>query len=435
MKTQSLLVGVVLICAASLAETRPVRYFSNAGDDAADGFTPATAWKSLEKLACDLPSGGEARLRRGDVFYGRVRLKSGLDAAHHTVLTSYGEGPDAEIHAYKIAKPDPAVWTPTGTNNLWRLDLADFSKFDGNHMTKDGNVGFLKVDGTIYGNKHFRDAAKLKKQWDFIDDRRSITVWSEKNPALLAKSIQFAPNMGTIPFVNHMTLSNIVVRGTGAHGSSGVGVDILISNCGFHEIGGSCLVGYGDGITRYGNGVECWAGSSDVRVERCSFSEIYDTAFTMQGDNPSRSWENTHVVDCVFSNCTQCTELWASKCKPGIGMKNCTFLRNRCVDTGRGWAWESRPDKANATPLLMYHMGTEICDYLVKDNIFINSRGYLIFKSGGLADLPATYRIEGNTIIGPIDQPVAYCVGKKKAAAEQARIEQIRAQNTFKAHE
>ena len=67
------------------------------------------------------------------------------------MLTAYGEGAKPEICAYKIAKPDPAVWTYTGTNNLWRIDLGDYSKFDGNHVTRSGNVGFLKVDGRIFG--------------------------------------------------------------------------------------------------------------------------------------------------------------------------------------------------------------------------------------------------------------------------------------------
>ena len=318
-------------------------------------------------------------------------------------------------------------------NTLQKPYLADDSKFDGNHATKDGNVGFLKVDGRIFGRKFFAKSGRpLTQQWDFMDDHRFLTVWSADNPARLAKDIRIAPNMGVIPFKRHVEVRDVVVRGTGGHGSNGVGFDMRFFDCGFFEIGGSHPRGHGSGTTRYGNGVECWAGASDVQVCRCAFADIYDVGFTMQGGNPSRSWENTHVTDCTFTNCTQCYELWASKCRPGIGMKGCTFLRNRCVDTARGWAFDVRPDKANATPLLMYSMETDVCDILVKDNVFVNSRGTLIFKSGGLADLPESYRVVDNTIIGPLDRPVAYCVGKGKAAAEAAREKTIRAANTFK---
>ena len=425
----------MLSVAAAFSVAADVRYFSNDGDDSADGLTPATAWRTLEKLGKDLPAGGEARLRRGDVFYGNVNLKSGPDAAHATVLSAYGEGAAPEICAYKIAKADPSVWTFTGTNNLWRIDLADDSKFDGNHATKDGNAGFLKVDGRIFGRKFFaKSGHPMSQQWDFMDDHHFLTVWSEDNPAHVAKDIRIAPNMGVIPFRNHIEVRNIVVRGTGAHGASGIGFDVRFIDCGFYEIGGSHMGG-SDGMTRYGNAIECWAGSSDVQVRGCVFADVYDVGFTMQGGNPPRSWENTHVTDCTFTNCTQCYEIWTRECSPGIGMKGCTFLRNRCVDTARGWAYDVRPDKANATPLLVYDIGTDVCDILVKDNVFVNSRGTLIFKSGGLSELPASFRVVDNTIIGPLDKSLAFCLGKDKFAAESAREKFIRAANVFREKE
>ena len=394
---------------------KSVRYFSNDGNDAADGLTPQTAWRTLEKLCKDLPAGAEARLRRGDVFYGKVELKPGLSSEQPTVLTSYGEGAKPEICAFKVAKPDPAVWTPAGTNNLWRIDLGDYSKFGGNHMTRNGNVGFLKVNGRIFGRKFFAKLKKpLERQWDFIDDGRNLTVWSRGNPALAAKDIRIAPCMGTLPFRNHIVVSNVVVRGTGAHGANGCGVDIRIFNCAFLE-----------------NGVECWGGCRDVQVRRCVFADVYDVGFTMQGRQAPFSWENIHATDCVFVRCSQCYELWLNNCLPGIGMKNCSFMRNRCIDTARGWAYDVRPDKANAAPLLMYTMATDTCDILVKDNIFINSRGYLIFKSGGLANLPESYRVVDNTVVGPTNQPLANCVGQGKAAAEAVRERTIRAANRF----
>jgi hypothetical protein len=80
-------------------------------------------------------------------------------------------------------------------------------------------------------------------------------------------------------------------------------------------------------------------------------------------------------------------------------------------------------------------MQTDVCDILVKDNVFVNSRGTLIFKSGGLAELPESYRVVDNTIIGPPDKAIGYCVGKGKAAAEAEREKVIRAANRFRAAE
>ena len=44
------------------------RYVSADGDDARDGMTERTAWRTLSRLDKGLPAGGEGRLRRGDVY-------------------------------------------------------------------------------------------------------------------------------------------------------------------------------------------------------------------------------------------------------------------------------------------------------------------------------------------------------------------------------
>jgi len=406
-----------------------VRYFASDGDDVRDGLTPQTAWRTLAKIP-SVPAGCEARLKCGDVFFGTAKLNPGPDIDRPTVLTSWGEGAKPEICAYKIAKGDPAVWQEKG-GNLWSIDLADFSKVTGNTMTADGNVGFLKVDGKIFGHKVFK-TDKLTAQWDFHEDGRTATVWSVKNPALMTKDLRIAVNGAVVPLVNNTVVRGVTISGTGGHGSCGIGAHVSILDCDYREIGGSTLRGFGDGMTRYGNGIECWAGSTDIQVRRCSISDVYDVAFTMQGGSPPRSWEQVHMTDCLIERCSQAYELWATDCKPGIGLRNCSFQRNRVVDTAYGWAYEVRPDKVNATPLLMYNMDAEVCDVLVKGNVFVNTRGLLIFKSGGQSLLPAMYRVVDNVVVGPKDKTLSHCVGGKFAAAEQVRNKEIRDANAFK---
>lgn len=85
-------VGAVTVMPADAAGSNggEARYLSAAGDDAADGRTPATAWRTVEKLNGELPAGATAYLRCGDVFYGGISVKGGADAAHPTVLTKIG---------------------------------------------------------------------------------------------------------------------------------------------------------------------------------------------------------------------------------------------------------------------------------------------------------------------------------------------------------
>jgi hypothetical protein len=182
---------------------------------------------------------------------------------------------------------------------------------------------------------------------------------------------------------------------------------------------------------RYGNGVECWAGSTRILVENCKFADIYDVAFTMQGPSPEYSWENVHMRDCEVVRCTQAFEVWTRKCSPGVGFKNCTFVRNRCIGTGYSWGYDVRPNKEVAAPLLAYTMETDVCDILVKDNSFVNNRKYLIFKSGGLGCLPDGYRVEGNRICGAADKPIGNSGWSIHKERSKKLEEEIRSSNAF----
>ena len=429
------MIFVAIALAASSAAADPfkagsVRYVSCDGDDANDGLTLATPWKSLRRLNSGLPPGGVALLRRGDVFYGQLRVPSGLSQCRPTVIGAYGEGEPPEISAYKIAKGDESVWEHVG-ENLWRIDLADKTAFYGNSSTSDGNVGFLKIDGVIQGRKAFLSYRKIPAEpWEFVDDHRYLTVWCATNPASAAKDIRFAPKMDLVWCGSNVTIQNVLMRGTGAHGVSATNPSHLrMVDCGFAEIGGSHLEqNPRSGGTRYGNAVQLWRGASDVCISNCVFSEVYDVAFTMQGDNPPRGWENVQVVGCVMSNCTQNFEIWTMQCANGVGYKKCTFEGNVCIGTSRGWGWDVRPDRRNGVPLLIYKMDTDVCDIAVRGNVFRDFRGALIGR-GRLGKLPEGYRIEGNTVFMSYDTPL--CSDPSDDPASIARESIIRRDNSF----
>ena len=93
------------VLAAGKAQERKIYYVAANGSDDADGLAVSTAWRTLEKVNASLPAGAEVRLRRGDVFYGPLRIRSGLDVKRPTVVTAFGEGAAPEICLYKIAVP------------------------------------------------------------------------------------------------------------------------------------------------------------------------------------------------------------------------------------------------------------------------------------------------------------------------------------------
>lgn len=406
-----------------------IRYVSTDGDDANDGMTERTAWRTLSRLARGLPAGGEGRLRRGDVFYsGRVVFRPGADSAHRTRITAWGMGAKPIVSAYMMPRRDVSTWKNTGSN-LWSYVPRSDKALRGNVYSVNGNIGFLKVDGRIFGRKFFSKDS-LARQWDFHDDHVTLTVWSTKNPAEAATDIKLAPDVRIFDLADHLEFRDIEIAGTGGHGISGIGCDVRIADCVIREIGGSHLAGHGTGVSRYGNGIECWAGSRDVRVNGCRISDVYDVAFTMQGRNPPHSWENIHVEDCVIIRCTQAIEIWARKCPAEVGFRNCTFRRNLCIDTSRNWGYDVRPDRINGAPLLLYAVDTDTCDLLIEGNRFVNSRGALVSFWRGLGMLPKGYHIVGNRIEGDMTLPVC-CQNGSDARADRMREMQIKAENTF----
>ena len=383
------------LLATLLLASTPARYLSAEGDDAADGCSPETAWRTVGRLNEGLPAGGRACLRAGDVFYGTVEVKGGPAPDHPTVVTSYGEGAKPVVSNTKNLKRDPKLWTlfGTGTNGDWRFDLRNDDNYDG-VKGPETNTGFLIVDGVVRPWKKY-GYFDINADWDFADDDDGILhVHLERNPAEAAQDIRAAVNRHGIVLASNLVVSNIAVRAVGGHGMCGHHVaHVRISDCDFENIGGAELKGFMPGERmRYGNGVEFWKSASDAIVERCTFSNVYDVAFTMQGDHPETGWSDVHFRSNVVRSCSQAFEIWVMKAAGGIGFRRCSFTHNTVSDTGGGWGELTRPNRRCATPLLIYNTESDTFDIEVRDNDFGTPKHGLIHTIDGT--VPEGYRIK-----------------------------------------
>ena len=381
-------------------------YVSANGCDTADGRTPETAWQTIAKVNASIEGGDEIRFRCGDTFYGSIAPKPGISPAQPTFYTSYGEGKKPVISQYKM--PKCGAWEKV-SDNVYKLDMTDISKFAGTHDQLDSNAGFMKVDGRIYYTKRVA-LEELSCQWDFFcdDDNKIIYVYSEKCPCEAADEIKIACNIRCMAFATHIKVVGLVFNGTGGHGINGVTGGAYIENCEFHEIGGSRLPGYPRPNTRYGNGVECWSNSHDVTVKGCKFSDVYDVAFTMQGTAVKINWENIYFIENTIWNCTQAFEIWSSGELPDTGFVNCHFRDNTCINSGLCWGGMARPDKSVSAHLLMYNLQCPLCDITVTGNYFYIAKSASIYKSGGPKDVPKDYKIFGNTFVRPAGQDIIF---------------------------
>lgn len=380
-----------------------VRYLAANGDDGNDGKSPETAWRSVARLNAGLPAGGTARLRRGDVFYGTLEVKGGIDRDHRTTVTSFGEGPKPVISCTKNLRDDPGIWDSKFPNyNIWSMDLTNPANYTG-VGSADANPGFLLVDGAVMPWKRF-SRYDVNGQWDFAGEDGRLYVYSTDNPALLSHDIRVAVRENGVKLHSHTVVCDLAVRAVGAHGmfagwSATPTTDIRISDCFFENIGGSELVNYSPEIrVRYGNGVEFGSNCADAVVERCEFRGVYDVAFTMQGYPSAIGWKDISMRDCLVADCSQAFEIWCRKAPPGMGFENCSFTGNRTVNVGGGWGALTRPNRQCATPLLVYYTETDTMDIDVSGNTFENAPRGLIFKRGGIDTLPPGYRIHDNAV-------------------------------------
>ena len=379
-------------------------FISASGNDKNDGLTPQTPWKTISKANSVVQCGDTVYFRRGDIFFGQIRAPKGNTTSTPTTYKAYGEGTKPIVSQYKTAHGD--AWENIG-GDVWRIDLTDVSKFDGNVSELDTNVGFMKVNGAIKPWKRF-ELEKLENQWDFYNDKQYVYLKSQENPAALADDIKFACNIICMPFADNILVEDIIFNGSGAHGISGTINRATVRNCEFHEFGGSELTTHFRPGVRYGNGLECWTDSSDVLVENCKFSNIYDVALTLQGNNVTSGWVNMTFRNNVIWNCQQGFEIWSEGKLENTGFQNCVFENNVCIDTGYSWGYEVRGNKHCSAHLLIYQTECPLCDVTVRNNTFYNVKVAPIFKAGGPAKVPNDYKISGNLFFIKPNQEVIY---------------------------
>ena len=82
---------------------------SEAGDDARDGLTEATAWRTLQRAnAAEMKPGDRMLFRRGGLWRGQLNLKSG-EEGNPTYYGAYGTGPKPIIQG-SVERNRPEDW-------------------------------------------------------------------------------------------------------------------------------------------------------------------------------------------------------------------------------------------------------------------------------------------------------------------------------------
>jgi len=253
------------------------------------------------------------------------------------------------------------------------------------------DVGNLIFDGgAVCGWKKW-SLDDLTKPYDYYYDgaAQRVYLYCEAAPTARHKSIELALARHVINQggKHHVVYDGLAVMNGAAHGFGGGGThDLVIRNCDLGYIGGAHQFTRPDGKpVRFGNAIEFWGASRDNLVEGCRIWEVYDAALTNQGRGDDSKQINITYRNNLIWNSEYSFEYWNG---PETAVtENVRFVNNTCVNAGRGWAHQQRPDR-NGSHLMFYSNTAATKGVEVKYNIFYDHSDWGSRYSSGWQVLP-----------------------------------------------
>lgn len=260
-------------------------YVSYKGNDANDGLTPATAWRSTKKVgAMFFPENTTVLFERGGVYRGMMKnVVSGMS------IGAYGSGSKPQLYGGARNYADESLWLKTKTANVWRL-----------YVGTSGDIGNIVFDHgkECSGPGKKLSASKLAQDYDFCHDTRNGYIYlylSKGNPGKLHESIEVTPIgsiIGSSKSPKNVTIDNLCLKYAN-FGIAFSGVEnITITNCEIGWIGGC----YNGSDCRWGNGIELFAAVDGATIKNNWIYQCYDAGYTNQDDG------NRLETDIVVSN-------------------------------------------------------------------------------------------------------------------------------------
>jgi hypothetical protein len=207
----SLLIAALSLGLATTPLTAATYYLSAAGNDANNGLSDATAWKSLAKVASfAFVSGDSLLLRRGDIFRGKLSFGG---YAKSFILGSYGTSTAQPVVSGSLAITNWKLTTrsPLNTAAVYEADVSSLPLtadgvihlfYNGNllpiarypNVDKPSSKNWLKISANA-GTNAFTDSTLInKKPYDY---------W--KGATLRVRDYSWTYNIRTITGYNSAT--------------------------------------------------------------------------------------------------------------------------------------------------------------------------------------------------------------------------------------
>ena len=320
---------------------------------------------SLDEVnAMDLAPGATVLFRRGGVWRGQLRARSGKPG-HPITYGAWGEGPKPVIEP-SHDRSDPAAWREEG-ESLWSVESGAVADI-GNVILDHGRAGCLFKRGS---------RAELVHDGDFWCDPATMRVFVRSEggcPAGRWASLELAEKIHGIDEgrMHDVVYDSLAIRYSAAHGIGGGDTKrIEVRGCDIGWIGGGYLYvdKLGNGV-RYGNGIELWGGAEGCVVEGCRVWECWDAGLTNQSNQPGSVqrgilWRDNEVWNCEYSY-----EFWQQG-RDGVA-EDVRLVGNRFRDAGGGWGHRQRWNP-NAAHLMFYDTTVATPGFTMTGNVFERS--------------------------------------------------------------
>lgn len=417
-------------------------YVSNAGDDAGDGLSPETAWKTLNRVSdAELQRGDGVLFKRGDLFRGFVNTRAGV------TYGAYGSGEKPRFYGWDRDLADAALWTQVDAEHgIWKLNEKILDP--GTLVFNDGEAHCRKlipsyIDGRFVcrddESREFVMAREMTRDLDlfwYFDDILTTVPSKGKNfpvpemgprsygdlylrcdrgnPGECFNTIEALPRraMFVIGANDHVHIDNLCLRYIGLHAIAAGGhvAGLHVTNCEIGWIGGTIQnylgtdPNYPQGgrgtVTRFGNGIEIYGGCEDYLVSNCYLYQAYDAGITHQvttgGEKKTMTgirYENNLVEYCVYA-----IEYFLDMNNGDTEsyMRDVVMCGNLLRLSGYGWGQQRHNTD---TPALIkgWSYVNAASDYVVRDNIFDRSAYRMLHLVAEKQD--SCPNMDGNTYI------------------------------------
>ncbi|NQU85302.1 MAG: carbohydrate binding domain-containing protein, partial [Mariniphaga sp.] len=303
------------------------------------------------------------------------------------------------------------------------IDKVSMKKTENTPLNIDvGNM--ILNNGSKCGVKVW-NRSDLNVQDEFWYDGSSGTVkyYSSSNPASLYSDIKCAMTkvVVIIDGKSYLNIENLNVSYSGHDAIRGSSVHhINIRNIDAHFHGGGNPY---NGTIRLGGGIGFWANASNILIEGCNISDVYDAALSNQS-NVACTQADIIYRNNVISNSEYSFEFF-NRHSSAVS-RNIQFINNTCLNAGYGWSHSQRPDP----------YGRHICirtipangeDIIIKNNIFYQAREVSMNLSNGplsVLDIDHNCFYQTNAYVAKLPGNVMYRPSQFEQYVEDSGMEE-----------